>query len=523
MRDGKSLAADVFLPPAAGRYPVILIQTPYGKHRFGSEVGEAAEDARNRKKWPGRYDRANYAYVVVDWRGFYASKDAATGMAQGMRGRDGFDCVEWAAAQPWCDGKVGTWGGSALGKQQFDTAAEKPPHLVCCVPLIACMGQRYEFYYSGGVYREAHVKTMSLLGYAVSKVRESPLPTDRIWSFARRFTYRPAALDVPMLFVTGWWDHFPDEILDMFADVREKSGTAARKHSRIIVGPWTHTGVDQLKQGGLEFPDALDVEKKASMTFFDYWLRGKKDNGWDKTPSVRYYRAFDYGEGGSGRWVGCGEWPGVAVEKVKLFLHASGAISREEPREAAEASPLTRTYRHDPRHPTPTLGGANLPPLASGPTDQSALETRPDVLVYSTGPLAMPIRLLGNAEVSLSFTVNRVDADFCMRLCDADSSGNSFLVADGITRAKFRNGGKQELLEPGKPYSLTIRLPATAYTFRKGRMLKIYLSSSNHPRFERNPHTGEDSPDPSGALDLEAVILHDREHPSSMVLPVKSD
>jgi predicted acyl esterase len=524
MRDGKGLAADVYLPPAEGRYPAILIQTPYNKRFFGAEVGAQVMGRRVRRRVAGLYDREHYAYVIVDWRGFYGSKGAALGIRRPNRGEDGYDCVEWIAKQPWSDGKVGTWGGSALGKQQFDTAAQKPPHLVCCVPLIACMGQMYEFYYAGGVYREAHVKILKLLGYSIgNKVWNAPLPNQLIWRLAKKWTYKPESLDVPLFFVTGWWDHFPDEILKMFEDVRRSSGPLARKHSKILIGPWTHMDVDRLEQGDLTFPDAVDVEKMATCAFFDYWLRGKKENGWDKTPVLFYYQVAD-GEGGKkGNWMACEEWPGVDRETRTLHLHADGAIREVGPGEVTEENPLTRTYRYDPSDPSPTLGGCNLPPLPRGPKDQSRLEKRSDVLVYAMGPLSSPLRILGNVEVTLHFTVNRVDADFTVRLCDVHPEGAVTLIHDGIQRVKFRDGGRPQLLDPGKGARVTIRLPKTAYTVARGHGLKVLISSSNHPRFERNSHTGADHWDKAKALDLAVTIHHDKRRPSTITLPLRKE
>ncbi|MHC4599019.1 MAG: CocE/NonD family hydrolase [Planctomycetota bacterium] len=521
MRDGKWLAADVHFPPKAGKYPAILIQTPYNRKYFGAEVGERVAGRRVRRRVRGLYDREYYVYVIVDWRGFYGSKEAAKGLVRVQRGPDGYDCVEWIAEQPWSDGKVGTWGGSALAKAQFDTAALKPPHLVCAVPLIASMGQRYGFYYSAGVYRKAHVRTLKILGYKIgNKVWDAPRPNQIIWRYAERLTYKPQLLDLPMLFVTGWWDHFPDSILTMFADVRVRSGPRARAHSKLIVGPWTHMDVDLPRQGGLTFPDAVDVEKKASMAFFDYWLRGIRDNGWDETPVTRYYRVAD-GEGGtSGRWIECEAWPGIEVETVKLNLHASGRIDAEALPEANGELPFTREYRYDPRKPSPTIGGCNLPPLGQGPMDQSLLEERSDVLAYATGPLESPLRVAGNMTVAVAFSVNRVDADFTVRVCDVHPDGKAFHVVDGIQRAKYRAGSVERLLEPGTRYGLKIRLPVTAYTFAKGHALKVLLSSSNYPRFEPNPHTGDPHFDEAKALDLQVTIFHDRENPTFIELPV---
>jgi putative CocE/NonD family hydrolase len=281
--------------------------------------------------------------------------------------------------------------------------------------------------------------------------------------------------------------------------------------------------VDRKAQGDLEFGDAEGVEKMATRAFFDRWLRGNREGRWEDTPTVFYYHAFDAQEGKRGVWVSADRWPGAETKTVSWFLHAGGRIGPGEPGEATEKNPLSRKYRYDPKDPSPTLGGLNLPPLPRGPTDQSALEKRDDVLVYSTDPLKEPLRVLGNVKVTLSFAVNRVDADFSVRLCDVHPDGRSTLVHDGIQRAKFRAGPRPRRLEPGKPTAVTVTLPKTAYTFARGHACKILVSSSNHPRFERNPHTGSDHWDPEEALDLEVTVFHDRDRPSRVEIPVRTD
>jgi predicted acyl esterase len=525
MRDGKSLAANIFFPPTVGKYPAILVQTPYNKDYFGAVVGERVLGRRVRRKVHGMYDRRHYVYVIVDWRGFYASRKAALGLARVRRGPDGFDCVEWIARQPWCNGRVGTWGGSALGKQQFDTAAEHPPHLVCCVPLIAVMGQRYEFYYSGGVFRQAHIGTLKRLGYAITdRILDAPYSSHRLWTWAKRLTYKPGIFEVPMLLVTGWWDHFPDAIIDQFEFMLEKSGPLTRKNSRILVGPWSHMEIDKTRQADLAFADAADVEKKATMAFFDYWLRKQKENGWDRVSRFRYYRAFDGPDGRSGRWMEVERWPGVKVAIRQWFGLPDGTLARTRPAKiASETAPQTLRYTFDPRDPVPTLGGSNLPPLPAGPTDHSRLQKRANVLTYSSQKLKEPIRVVGNMAVTFTFSIDRVDADFAVILCDGLPDGKACLVVEAVQRAKLRLGGRPAPLEPGREYRMTIKLPKTAYTFGKGHVLKLFIASSNYPRYERNTHTGADHWDAAKALELTATLFHDDQNPLVLSLPVQGE
>ena len=520
MRDGKNLAADVFLPSRPGKYPCVLIQTPYDRRHLGAPISGTISTVSNAGRGAvsdtlGLLDRTNYAYVVVDWRGFYGSKSAMRGLdrRRWRRGQDGYDCVEWCATQPWCNGRIGTWGGSALGKQQFDTAVQHPPHLICCVPLIAAMGQRYEFYYDGGIPLEAHIGMLDFLGYSVSgKVRSSPHPDARVWRWISAITYRPRDIQVPCLMITGWWDNYPDEVIQTFEDIVAKGGARARSGSKLLVGPWDHVGVGLAKQGDTEFPGAELASARAAKAFFDFHLRNMRNNGWDRTPRVRYWQC------GRDAWCAAESWTGIGRRNQRLFL-GPGRIGPDR-RDIGRAIDLS--YRYDPKRPTPTLGGANLPPLPHGPKRQNELLRRKDVLIYRTDRLRAPLELNGNASVRFHFSCNRIDCDFTARLCDERPNGDLILVGDAAQRAKFRNGHLQ-LLEPGRTYGIALEFPSTAYTFRKGHRLTLILGSGNYPRYERNPHTGDDFWDASKAKDLTVTVHHGADTLPTLVLPCREE
>lgn len=502
MRDGKSLAADVFLPAKPGRYPAVVVQTPYNRRLLSTAFAEM--DDR------GWWDREHYAYVILDWRGFFGSR-AAGRARMGQRGQDGFDAVEWTAAQAWCDGKVGTWGPSALGRVQFETAAERPPHLVCCVPLVAPTGQRYEDYYEGCVYREAHAAKLDVLGFGIgSTVFDRPLPDLPAWRLAAAAD-RPEELDVPMLFVTGWYDHATARELDSFRSIVARGGPKAREGSRLLVGPWNHMGIDRAEQGDLSFPEAAGEAARETRLFFDFHLRGLADNGWAARPRARMWRVNESG------WSASEAWPPTPFARVELFLHAGGAMDSRTP----AADEPVRSYVDDPAAPVPTVGGANLPApgLTFGPRDQASLLGRDDVLVYSTGPLEAPLRLEGTAALSLWIRADRPDVDVAVRLCEVLPDGRTMLVADGIQRAQLRRSPRREPLVAGDAAEVTITLPPLAYTFPRGGRLRLLVAGSNWPRFERNPHTGELHFDPAKSAPAKVEVLHDAAHPARLVLP----
>ncbi len=508
LRDGRSLAADIHLPEAPGRYPAILVQTPYDKRRFAAAFPAADADQL--------FDREHYAWVVVDWRGFHASKEAMHGgFRNANRGQDGYDCVEWVAAQSFCDGKVGTYGGSALGHQQFATAAERPPHLVCCVPMIAPLGQAYERYYPGGVLLEGHVQTLDRLGFGLGKsVRQAPLASAVAWGLVRQANRKPADFDLPLLLITGWWDHYPQAILETFAALREHGGPRAREHTRLVIGPWDHMHLGVAEQGDLRFAGAAGAPVELARRFLARWLRGSDAAGWDREPPLRYWQAGEEG------WRRADTWPPPCAAQT-WYLHSDGVLDQTMPGARDAAHLLERAYRYDPREPVRTLGGANLPPLPGGPRRLDALAQRADVLAYTSGPLPAPLRLAGQARVALTFRVDRVDCDVVVLLAQVEEDGTAILLADGIRRAKLRDSTKMpSLLKPGQDYDLEVELPPLACTFAAGQRLRIYLASGNWPRYERNPHTGDDHWVAEKSLPLAITFRHDRDRPMRLVLPV---
>jgi uncharacterized protein len=515
MRDGRHLAANVLLPEKPGRYPCILVQTPYNKDYLATEFGAPPRPGEvgrgSRRAWE-QMDREHYAYAFVDWRGFHGSRDAMRGMNRRTwrRGQDGYDCVEWCAKQPWCNGKVGTWGGSALAKQQFDTAAEQPPSLVCSVPLIAFMGQRYEAYYEGGVRLEAHGAALDRIGFEVGDLAtNNPLPS-RLWNFVRNRSYQPEQIEVPCLIIAGWWDHFPREIIEQFEDLRARGRGKARE-SKLVMGPWSHTAVDVPQQGDLVFEDAADYSTRLTKKFFDYYLRGIKDSGWKETPNVH---AFQCHEG----WATADSWKELVGDGATYWLTGAGDVSEAQP-SSHEDSKQERQFRYDPHKPTPTIGGRNLPPLSHGPADVSAIKERDDVLVYSTAELESALAVRGEISIVLQVSVNRPDVDVHVRVCDTDPDGASYLVGESIQRASLRDGRSHRLLTPGETYEVTVTLPPTAYTWREGHRLSLIISGGNHPRYERNPHTGALAWDAESAVDVDIKVLQ----PSKLKLPVVAE
>jgi len=260
-RDNKTLAADLYAPDTTKALPVILIQTPYNKNYYRTRVGVPEAGGSS---FP--YDSLHYNYVVLDWRGRFGSKDAEVPGYD--RGLDGYDAVEWIARQKWSNGKIGTWGGSALGQIQFQTSRQRPPHLICSVPLIKDFKTKYSDYYYGGVFRKEHVESLAKLGFlSVQTILDHPT-NDLVWRTVERNSDYPDEIAVPMLLISGWFDHFPDDVIRAFYDLRAKSATAVRPQHKLLFGPWLHTEVGKAQQGQLTYSNAVGVPDSIALRFF---------------------------------------------------------------------------------------------------------------------------------------------------------------------------------------------------------------------------------------------------------------
>jgi predicted acyl esterase len=474
MRDGKHLAADVFLPSDEGKFPAIFIHTPYNRQYGGAPLPDAllAHDL---------LDREHYAYVLVDWRGFFGSKAAGEGKKRPNHGQDGYDVVEWIAAQEWNNGRVGMWGVSAVGAVQYEVAAEKPPHLVCIVPASANLGNPYGQFYHGGVLQRRYVDIMGAAGHVGARlVTAHPTPDDFWRLAAERIDAR--RIDLPVLFVTGWYDTNTDLKIGTFQRLR-RSAQRYGSTMKLVIGPWLHTSIGKRAQGALEYPAAEGYADRQSMRFFDYWLRDERKNGWDAEPAVRYFQM------GEDRWESAPDWP-PATTGPSYYLRAGGRLTLEPP--AGDEAP--DSFIHDPGDPVPTVGGSLIEvrkaelQLPAGPQDlRPKIEARRDVVVYSSDTLTAPVTVRGTVRARLFISSDRRDTDFAVRLADVYPDGRSMLVIDGIQRTRFRESlERPEPMVPGRTHEVTVTLGPTAITFLPGHRIRVIVSSSNSPRFEVN-------------------------------------
>lgn len=532
MSDGTRLAANIFRPNADGRWPVILIRTPYGKQD---------------EKWPGGGDYAAKGYVTVvqDCRG--RGKSEGTWEPFLNDAQDGFDTQEWVAKQPWCDGNIGTAGGSYVGWTQWASARKASKFVKAMVPIVP-FGNTYEdAAYTGGAMQ------LGLLmgwGEAVGGVSLPPEELRRSYSYLplrtfgsqfdkkipyladwiqhstyddywkkRGIEYDYEDISVPTLNIGGWYDIFSKATLELTTGVRTAARTGeVRQNQYVIMGPWGH-GIGTRKLGDLDFgSDAKLNLTQRQLDWYEYWLKGHDTKIGDWPP----YYLFVMGEN---RWRGENEWPLKRTQFTRYYLHSAGHANSLAGDGTLSTTPpqseLADGYSYDGDNPVPTEGGNNLVGATAGPKDQTDVEQRDDVLVYTTAPLDHAVEVTGPVKLLLWAASSARDTDFTGKLVDVHPDGKPYNLCDGILRARFRNGlDRPALLEPGQPECFEIDLWVTSNLFKRGHRIRLEVSSSNFPRFDRNPNSGKPFGTDMELLTAKQTVLHDGKHPSYLVLPV---
>lgn len=502
MRDGVKLATDTYLPEGEGPWPVLLSRTPYNKNGFAGASRAVG--------------RRGYVLVAQDIRGRFASEgeDWPVFSHGGWEEhRDGYDTVEWVAKQKWCDGKIGTFGSSAGGVVQNMMAPSRPPHLTCQWVNVAYSSMYHQAAYQGGAFRksmlEGWLKGNRFSPENLKLIRAHP-EYDELWEEfdPERMASR---VNVPVMFVGGWYDIFGQGTINSFVTIQNKGDKGARGKCKLVMGPWAHGGFSDLVYPNSNTPPEADRQK-----WFDAWLKND-GKGADNIPPVHYYVMGDPTDPDApgNEWRTGDAWP-IPAEHIPVYLHSDGSLRRKPPEEK-EAS---RSYKYDPKNPVPTVGGANLL-LPKGPKDQRKVENRPDVLLFASKPLPKPVEVTGRIKVILWASSSAPDTDFTAKLTDVYPDGRSMLLLDGIIRARYRNGfEKSVLMKSGTVYKFEIDLWSTSIIFNRGHRIRVAISSSNSPRFEPNPNTGEHSGHGERTAVAENTIYFDATHPSHILLPV---
>ena len=539
LRDGVLLSADLYLPRVEGSFPTVLIRTPYSNNR---------EDLITKGR---RLANFGYACVIQDVRGRWDSEGSYYPFHQ--EGPDGYDTQEWIGQQEWSNGKVGMAGGSYLGCVQWLSAPLGSPRLVCMAPRVMCNDYFRGLFYPGGAFQlnvamtwgmRTSAHTAQEIGWHNWTEAFRTLPVkdmidlcggnmpfwkdwvehctdDEYWdriNVERRW----GEIAAPALNMGGWFDLYAKESFDNFNGLRLHGGSPAARQSKLIVGPWPHRLSTCTRTGDIDFGagSLYDLET-LELRWFDYWLKGVENGIVDEPPLKLFIM-------GVNQWRDEHEWPLARTQWQNWHLHSQGhantllgdgQLSLEE----ASDEPADH-FVYDPRYPVQTVGGNNCcsPEIVPwGPYDQRDVEMRNDVLCYTSPPLSEDLEVTGPIRAVIYAATDATDTDWTAKLVDVSPSGYAQNLCDGILRARYRQGfGQVKLLEAQQIYEYDISLGVTGNVFRRGHAIRLEISSSNFPRFDRNPNTGHPFGQDAETRPARQTIYHSRQHPSHLVLPV---
>ncbi|MGH7922112.1 MAG: CocE/NonD family hydrolase [Candidatus Dormibacteraceae bacterium] len=556
MRDGTVLRANVYRPAATGRFPVLLTRLPYGKDL---PLGTAFFD-------PVQAARRGYVVIVQDTRGRFASGGDWYPFANERE--DGHDTVEWAAGLPFSNGEVGMYGGSYFGFTQWAAAGEQPKGLKTLVPMITWQRPENGLVRRGGalelgvmeswnlqmgadVLLKRHAGDAQALGARLNELLDDydELAEVGFWKLPLRganplqrsgtspafqdvVSGRPEEatrlerltsqvgvidrVDLPTFSIGGWYDIVLQDTLDNFR-TQVKHGRPAK----VLIGPWVHGGMtNPIGERNFGFgAQAALIDRRLDLQsmhlrWFDHWLKGR-DTGMLEEPPIQIFVM------GINRWRGEQEWPLERALITPDYLHEGGRLGRDEPA-TGEASDH---FDDDPANPVPTVGGALLvtADFPGGPRDQRRIEGRDDVLVYTSAPLPEDVEITGPVAAHIWLRTSAPDTDVVVRLCDVLPDGTSYNLTDGILRGRYRDADQGEapsLLEPGRPTEFRVDLWATSNVFLKGHRMRVQVTSSSFPRWDRNLNTGHEEFEDAELAVAHQEVLHDAAHPSRILLPV---
>ena len=545
MRDGATLRADIYRPKAEGKFPVLLVRTPYDKtNHMGFALKAAAR---------------GYVVIAQDVRGRFRSEGEWYPFKN--ESQDGYDTVEWAAALPYSTGKVGMFGGSYVGATQLLAAIAHPPHLAGICPEVTASNYHDGWTYQGGAFeqwfneswgtglaqntfrRRAEEGNRALDWIGKLPLTEYPLlaapRTEGLAPYFADWLAHPsyddywkqwsiedhyAQIQVPVFTITAWYDIFLGGSLRNYARLKTEGGSeAARRGQRLLVAIGGHSGSwASRKTGDVDFGEKAPIDQEEIiLRWYDWILKGEANGAAEEKP-VRIFVM------GKNAWREEEDWPLARAKATRYFLHSSGSANGPAGNgalsAAAPAAEPADRYVYDPADPVPTRGGplcCSILPPGPGPQDQRPAEARNDVLVFSTAPFSQDTEVTGPVSLDLYASTSAVDTDFTAKLVDVWPNGYAQNLTEGILRLRYRHSQeKPEMATPGEIHHFTVDLWATSNVFLAGHRLRLEISSSNFPRFDRNLNTGEEQARATRMIKATNVIYHDREHPSALLVPV---
>jgi putative CocE/NonD family hydrolase len=540
MRDGTVLRADVYRPAAEGIYPVLLSRGPYDKSVL----------------WDGVLDfkkavRAGYVIINQDTRGRFASD--GEWLPWKYEREDGYDTVEWAASLPYSNGKVGMFAGSYLGSTQWSAAIAGAPHLAGIAPFTTWSDPDDGLMFRGGAvelglntywglltglgqHPKAGLPPEEMLAKLMAAMTDmSTMATKTYWQLpsaaqpaitdsgqpdvgvARaladpatmdecRVTKRYDDIDVPSLNFAGWYDIFLQGSLDNYVGTRSRGRTA-----RLVVGPWAHTtlvsafGADRVGEQSFGLGSVLPGGRTVTdlhLGWYDHWLKDLPATEEHESGVLLFVM-------GANQWRQESEWPLARAVDTPWYLGEDSTLAWDAPATDDAAS----DYVYDPANPVQTRGGnlvmsSDYPP---GPFDQRDVESRDDVLVFTTPPLENDTEITGRVRATLFASTDGPSTDWVVRLCEVDAHGVSRNIVDGITRVHT---------EPGRIDEVAVDLWSTSILIKAGHRLRVQVTSSNFPRWDRNLNTGEPVTEGTTTRVSQQRVFHDHTRPSRITLPI---
>jgi len=549
MRDGTVLKADVYRPDDGGRHPVLILRTPYWKShpryvktaRILAERGYTVvcQDIR------GRYDsEGEFVWLFADK---YLSNDA----------EDGYDTVEWAAELPYSDGQVGTWGHSYDGWTSWRMLELQPPSLKAIHASgmgprsldinfgIFEAGKRLEFSFMmaadmrrrAGEKHGPHLpleavdqwraiergKWIWYLPY--DEIPDGPFSTltPQLKKFLREQHLEVRYLDevhpqvnIPVGMFTGWWDRVIGTV-NQYTGLETNGPEHMRGQHRLVVGPWSHMMTKLNRDlGPIDYgPQAEETWENLILRWYDYQFKNI-DDGIGSEPGVKLFIL------GANEWTYENEWPLQRAESVPFYLHShggantpwgDGSLSHDRP-----SSERPDHYSYDPRDPVMSVMDLDAQAI---PRDQKPLDGRPDILMYHTDVFESPTRFIGPVVLELWAESDAPDTDWTAKLVLVNENGLAVNLTYGIMRARYRNGyDQEEFLEPGVPCKYTITLNPVGIEIQPGQRLRLDVSSSDFPFFDRNHNTGKDFWSDSELRVAKQTVFHESEMPSRLLMPL---